>query len=238
MQTNPWTNDGLTPMNGPNGSPKAKPNRPPSLRFSPTAWAKLLFLRDAGETEVGGFAITAADDLLFVEDIKLVRQISTPVSVAFDDEAVADFFDEQVDQNIRPERFARIWVHTHPGSCPQPSSTDEETFARVFGRTEWAVMLILARSGETYARLSFHVGPGGSLLIPVSVDYSRPFGRSEQAAWSEEYQASVEVGTPWTSLAFDPDPDWGFDSQNVPAPDDEGCLDWEELLGNPHERPF
>src|SRR4051812_35743192 len=38
------------------------------LRFSPTAWAKLLFLRDIGDTEVGGFGITPADDLLFVED--------------------------------------------------------------------------------------------------------------------------------------------------------------------------
>ena len=29
----------------------------PTLRFSPYAWAKLLFLRDLGETEVGGFGI-------------------------------------------------------------------------------------------------------------------------------------------------------------------------------------
>ena len=42
---------------------------PPSLRFSPTAWAKLLYLRDLGDTEVGGFGISAADDLLYVEDI-------------------------------------------------------------------------------------------------------------------------------------------------------------------------
>ena len=37
---------------------------PPSLRFTPTAWAKLLFLRDYGETEVGAFGIAAIDDLL------------------------------------------------------------------------------------------------------------------------------------------------------------------------------
>ncbi len=33
----------------------------PTLRLSPTAWAKLLFLRDLGETEVGGFGIAAAE---------------------------------------------------------------------------------------------------------------------------------------------------------------------------------
>ena len=41
--------------------------RPPCLRLNPTAWAKLLYLRDLGDTEVGGFAISAVDDLLYVE---------------------------------------------------------------------------------------------------------------------------------------------------------------------------
>ena len=54
---------------------QSKPLRRPSvLRFSPTAWAKLLFLRDAGETEIGGFGISAKDDLLLVEDIEIVAQ--------------------------------------------------------------------------------------------------------------------------------------------------------------------
>ena len=44
------------------------------LRFSPTAWAKLIYLRDCGQTEVGGFAISAADDLMLVEDVQMVRQ--------------------------------------------------------------------------------------------------------------------------------------------------------------------
>jgi hypothetical protein len=129
----------------------------PCLRLNPTAWAKLLYLRDLGDTEVGGFAISAADDLLYVEDIQLVRQTCDMASVVFDDQSVADFFDRQVDAGIQPCQAGRIWTHTHPGSCPQPSMTDEETFARVFGRTDWAVMFILARAGQTYARLQFHI---------------------------------------------------------------------------------
>ena len=39
----------------------------PTLRFSPTAWAKLLFLRDADDTEVGGFGISSANDPLLIE---------------------------------------------------------------------------------------------------------------------------------------------------------------------------
>ena len=165
----------------------------PTLRFSPVAWAKLLFLRDADETEVGGFGISAADNLLFVEDIQLVRQSCDVGSVAFDDESVADFFDRQVNAGIAISRCARIWLHTHPGSSPQPSVTDEETFARVFGRCDWAVMFILARGGQSYARLRFHVGPGGDIDLPVQVDYSKPFVGSDHAAWSAEHQANVMV---------------------------------------------
>jgi hypothetical protein len=168
----------------------------PALRFNPTAWAKLLYLRDFGDSEVGGFGISAADDPLYVEDIQLVRQTCDLASVAFDDKAVADFFDGQVDLGRRPEQFGRIWVHTHPGSCAQPSGTDHDTFARVFGRTEWALMFILARGGETFARLRFHVGPGGDVDLPVHVDYSRPFAASDHAAWQEEYLAAVQVIEP------------------------------------------
>ena len=96
------------------------PPRSPALRFSPTAWAKLLSLRDLGDSEVGGFGVAAAEDLLLVEDVKLVRQTCTGASVAFDDASVADFFDEQVDRGLRPERFDRIWVHTHPGNWADP----------------------------------------------------------------------------------------------------------------------
>ena len=169
----------------------------PTLRFSPTAWAKLLFLRDAGDTEVGGFGISAADDPLLIEDVQLVRQVCDLASVSFDDDSVADFFDRQVDAGVSMARCGRVWLHTHPGDSPQPSMTDEDTFARVFGRTEWALMFILARGGRSYARLRFHVGPGGDIELPVQVDYTRPFAASDHEAWLAEYQANVEF---WEAL--------------------------------------
>ena len=180
----------------PTSEPTARrplPNRHTALRFSPYAWAKLVYLRDYGDTEVGGFGITSADDLAVVEDIRLVRQLCTPVSVEFDDAAVADFFDEQVDLGRRPEQAARIWLHSHPGSSAKPSVTDEETFQRCFGRTDWSVMCILARGGQAYARLRFNVGPGGSWEIPVEVDFRRPFPAAETAAWEREYLETVQA---------------------------------------------
>jgi len=98
-----------------------------TLRFSPTAWAKLLYFRDQSGNEVGGFGITDPDDLLFVQEFVTVKQEVTCVSVRFEDEAVGEFFDRQVDLGRKPEQFARIWLHSHPGDSPEPSATDEDS---------------------------------------------------------------------------------------------------------------
>lgn len=192
----------------------------PSLRFSPTAWAKLLYLRDYGNTEVGGFAVTSAEDLLLVEDVQLVKQECSWAHVAFDDGSVADFFDQEVDAGRRPEQFARIWVHTHPGECPRPSAVDEETFARVFGGSDWGLMFILARHGQTYSRLRFNAGPGGSMEIPVGIDFGLPFASCDVENWELEYlaniqlEASIDIVRPHSESAFsspfdeEPDRDW------------------------------
>ena len=176
-------------------NPKIQSRRPPrrresvrpTLSFSPWAWAKLLFLRDVGPTEVGGFGVASADNLLYIDDFVLIRQECSPVTVAFDDDDVAEFFDRQIDAGLLPQSFARVWIHSHPGTSAEPSSVDEETFARVFGRSDWAVMAILACGGQTYARLQFHTGPGGSLRIPVAVDWSQEFKGTDWPAWTQEY---------------------------------------------------
>jgi hypothetical protein len=164
----------------------------PAIRFTPPAWAKLLFLRDYGETEIGGFGISCPEDLLLVEDVQLVRQTCSWGHVSFDDQSVADFFDRQVDTGRPVETFGRLWIHTHPGDCPLPSFTDEETFERVFGGAHWAIMFILARGGRTYARLRFNVGPGRDIEIPVEQDYSTCFAGCDPDAWEQEYLANVE----------------------------------------------
>ena len=81
-----------------------------------------------GETEIGGFGVTSNSDPLYVEDFCTVKQKVSIVSVSFDDLAVADFFEDQVDAGRKPEQFGRIWLHTHPGNSPTPSLVDEDTF--------------------------------------------------------------------------------------------------------------
>jgi proteasome lid subunit RPN8/RPN11 len=190
--------------------------RPPCLTFSPLAWLKLQYFCHAGNTEIAGFAISAKDDPLYVEEFLTVRQRTSPVTVALDDQAVADYLDHCVDAGLPPQRALRIWIHTHPGDSAEPSSTDEETFARVFGSCDWAVMCIVSRRGDTYARLSLRVGPGAEVMLPVRVDWSDwpavlsvpalaiadPF-----AHWRQEFADHVQrLGEPQRPvlLPFDP----------------------------------
>ena len=194
----------------------------PKLTFSPYAWAKLRYMRDAGDTEISGYGITEQDSPLHVIDFQTVKQQCSVASTEFDDTAVADFFDDQVDAGRKPENFARVWLHTHPGGLDHPSSTDEETFHRVFGGCHWAVMFILAKNGATFCRLRFNVGPGGEQEIPVAISYDKPFAGSDHVAWRAEYDRNVTtrvwVTTPLTLPGsaqaghgiWDPDADWGY----------------------------
>jgi proteasome lid subunit RPN8/RPN11 len=192
----------------------------------------LLHLRDAGPTEIGGFALTRPEDLLLVENIILVHQVATATHVEFDDASVADFFDAQVDAGHTPESFARIWVHTHPGSSPEPSGTDERTFSRVFGGCEWAVMFILARGGQTFARLRYNVGPGADIELAVDVDYARPFSGSDEATWQREYDTFVRAKP--TEPSSDPLPMLGPANNRL---DDSWYEVWDEYVNQFHSTP-
>jgi len=179
-------------------TPRAFPER---LVFSPLAWLKLQWFCHTGNTEVGGFGISAAHNPLYVEDVAIVKQYATPVTVRFDDGAVAELFDELVDKGLPVERFGRLWIHTHPGESAQPSGTDLETFARTFGACDWAVMFIVSRSAETYARLSFSAGPGGQVQLPTAVhwtDLPKLLQRTTSLddhleQWQKEYATNVHV---------------------------------------------
>jgi proteasome lid subunit RPN8/RPN11 len=180
------------------------------LVFSPRAWLKLQYLCHAGPTEVAGFGLSHPEDPLYLEDVLIVRQRCTVATVAMDDAAVADLFDRMIDAGIPRARFARVWLHTHPGASVTPSSTDEATFDRVFGRCDWAVMAILGRTGRTSARLRFGAGPGGALALPTLVDWSRwPEDAvdlvREVDGWQQEFETLVEeeILTPASALGCD-----------------------------------
>ena len=202
----------------PSPSPRRHVRRPAAaLRFTPTAWAKLLFLRDAGETEVGGFGISAADNLLLIEDVQLVQQVCDLASVIFDDASVADYFDRQVDAGVPMSRCGRIWLHTHPGDSPAPSCIDEETFAHVFGHTEWALMFILAARRTDLCTVAFPRWPGrryraaGRRRLLSAVYRQRPRGLAKRIPGQCRFSADDSLCSLRAGRAPDPfDDDWLF----------------------------
>lgn len=166
------------------------------LLFTPYAWAKLKFMCHSVPTEIGGMAITDVNDPLRVVDIKIVKQIVSVAGVSFDDDDLADFMitmcDPDGEYKLQPINCMRIWIHTHPSGMTTPSSLDESTFAGAFGKADWAVMFILARSGEVYARMRSTVG---GLTVNTALDiglaWDTPFPESEHDKWMEEISENV-----------------------------------------------
>lgn len=183
------------------------------LRFTPYAWAKMVYLRDKGDTEVSFFAITRSADLGLVIDLQMPKQIDSAAFTEFKEEELVDFFEDMVEQGFQPEEFARIWCHTHPGASASPSGQDEETFKKEFAAPNWAIMFILGKTDKPFENkfsitcrlkcknhpeLAHVIGSHVSKDIPVEVDYgadSYAVDSGARAAWDAEYLENWERRT-------------------------------------------
>lgn len=169
------------------------------IRFSPYAWAQYLYLRDKGTSEVSMFGVTAEDHLNIVEYLTMVKQTCHATTTDMDDEALAEYMDNMDQAGIPPKRCMRVWLHTHPGSSAVPSGKDEDTFRDSFGFSPWAVMGILAKGGQTYARISCNIGEGRiQQELKMVVDWSLPFLGANHALWDRMYDQCVTIETPGT----------------------------------------
>jgi hypothetical protein len=183
-----------------------------TLRFTRYAWAKIVHLNSLSTAEVGAFGISNAKNLLLVEDIAVIKQEVTGASVSFDDEAVADFFLDQVEAKRKPNQFARIWIHTHPNwfnphiekddSIPAPSFTDEETFKRAFGNCDWSIMFIYGGGSSGYARLSIKKNLSGQIIIPVSKGNGELPTEADKREWEREFNENVTEIKPVVTIPF------------------------------------
>lgn len=170
---------------------KPKLTRGSVLRWSPYSWAKLLYLRDIGPTEVGGYGLTETDDPLLITDIVLVKQECTSATLEFDTKDSMEFVEKMTDRGLSPFQHSNIFWHSHPGNCPNPSIIDENNFNTNFSHPDWAIFFIIARGGATYCRVRHNIGPGIEVTIPTEVDYSIPFPASDKIAWEAEYKDKV-----------------------------------------------
>ncbi len=203
-------------------SPRVLRAEGPAIRFSPYAWAKMLYLRDAGPIEVGGLGLCRdGGDPLAVHDVAVLKQVGSRTTTRLDDDAVNDHMLGALEQGLQPCQTMRIWVHTHPGHSAEPSGTDWATFERIFARCDWGVMVILAMDGSTSAHIRLGKPLEAIYRLPVEVDCRLPFAASNPDAWQGLYAAAVtaEEGA-WTGP-------WGLDAWGA----DDWAVEPEELCG-------
>jgi len=162
------------------------------LRFSPTAWHKILYMREIADVEVSGFGISSRENPLLVEDFVLIKQVSSIASTDMDDESVSDHMENMAELGYQPAECMRIWIHTHPSSSAFPSSTDKETFLKAFGNCNWAVMFIMAKGGVNTAHMLVNAGVKSVFKISTCIDYSAEIIEE----WDREVEENVEKYKP------------------------------------------
>jgi proteasome lid subunit RPN8/RPN11 len=171
----------------------------PTLRFTPYAYAKLLYFRDVQDTEIGGFGITDPKDPMLVVDFKTLKQEVSMASVDFDGEDLNEYMFDRLDEGLDPADSMRVWIHTHPGDSPNPSGTDEDNWKEHFSNQDWAVMFIMAKGGATYARLRVSNVVATEQKISSMVDWTANFYAvtdEVRKAWKEEFEANIEEELP------------------------------------------
>jgi proteasome lid subunit RPN8/RPN11 len=166
--------------------------------------AKILYFHKISDVEVGGFGISFHDNPLSLNNFCLVKQKSSMASTDLDDDGIADFFDDCIDEGLEPVEFGRIWIHTHPQGIGTPSTKDEKTFSKCFGKCDWAIMMICPEGAKPKAWIQYKF-PACRMELDVEVDYSIEFPASEHDEWKKEFDECVEkevfiyTGKPYTS---------------------------------------
>lgn len=162
-------------------------------RVSPYAYQKILFMRDIGDSEVSGFAVTDEEQPDLITDFHLIKQQCTVVTTEMDSEGLADYLEDMVENGFQPGNCMRVWIHTHPGSSPSPSGTDEATFKELSSKFAYFVMLIIAEKGAKFGRLAFSQGCGGTAPVEWDVDWTVPGEAVDFDEWTNEYNKLVNI---------------------------------------------
>jgi hypothetical protein len=169
-----------------------------TLWFSPLAWLHWQFLCHNGDTEATAFGVTHETDPLLVTQLWVPKQECTFAFTEIENDQVNDLIEWAYDVELKPHQVRKVWLHTHPGDCPRPSWTDEKQFDDWMDKSDMVVMAILARGGDTYARVrarlqgkvqDFELGVAVRWdWVPQSVEEIVEF----MPKWDAEYKEKVK----------------------------------------------
>jgi hypothetical protein len=161
----------------------------PVLQIRQAAWDKLVHLLSK-PTEVGfmGVAYDVGHPLV-IDELVMVKQEATAGQTEFDDDALVAFWKNQQQLGRQPIQFGRVWVHTHPRGVDGPSSHDEQTFKRIFGTYNWAIMLIITKEAKYFCRLRV-TAPGVAIDKDIPVEILTE--QKDTTEWDAEYDLAVQ----------------------------------------------
>jgi hypothetical protein len=213
------------------------------LLFDPGVWAKIIYLRDRGKSEVSGFGISDPDDPFHIVDFKLVLQRCISTFTEFDDKGLANYLQTMViEQGYHPAQCMRVWIHTHPNMSPSPSSHDEENFKRVNEDSTWGVMCVVSDDSE-YARVmvnDLQSGLTAQQELKVAIALDIPFEgvtADDYRDWEDEYIDNVIFSLPesesvsYGCCTYDPRHGWMDEDMDYEDPNDWWIPPESELAG-------
>lgn len=165
------------------------------LRMAPTAWAKLRYMCTSSDTEIGGFGVSSSKDPLLVTEFHLIKQECTGATVELDDEALAEYVEDQVALGRHPSECLRIWIHTHPSKSTTPSNTDWEMFKEKFTECDWSLMAIMGSDGDTSEGHLWITYPDcGFITLPsIEIEWSLPITEANPEDWAKELKEKVST---------------------------------------------
>ena len=167
----------------------------PKLIFSPYAYAKYIWFRDRGKTEISAMAQSSVEDRFYIEDIHIIKQKSSAALTTFDDDGFAEYMEDMVMDGHSSSNVGRIWLHTHPGFSSTPSMTDEDTFKDKFGLCSWAIMGILSHDDMTVWLSMTSEGQSYYMKMEIDIDWKALIDNVEinKKDFEEEYKKIEKV---------------------------------------------
>jgi proteasome lid subunit RPN8/RPN11 len=127
------------------------------LTFTKHAWDKLMAYCRATDLEVSGFMIIERDEnQLFVNDIYICEQISTPTSTEMEGTAMSKLFLRLHKEGILNDKTRVGHFHTHPTFGVFWSGTDMEMRKTLRRGCDWYVSVVVNQKGEALAALDIN----------------------------------------------------------------------------------
>lgn len=90
------------------------------------------------------------ENIGYINDFVCVPQECSSGLTEPDDDGMNTYLETMfLDKGMTFTQCGRFWAHTHPGTSPTPSGTDDTTFTKWFGHTDVGVMYILAKGDDS-----------------------------------------------------------------------------------------